>query len=119
MIQFQCPRCGKSYSVIESRIGQRLTCSCGQFLKVPKRSGGRAGYRTWGDIGIEFVVYGGGGALLGFLLGVLIVAPFGFGIRRFWGVILAVTLAGFLIGGLGGERGITWIGKKIRERERP
>ena len=75
MILFQCPRCGKTYSVNESRIGERLTCGCGQFLKVPKRSGGRARYRTWGDVFIELVVYGGGGAILGFLLGVMIIAP--------------------------------------------
>jgi hypothetical protein len=34
-----------------------------------------------------------------------------------WESIAALTLAGFVLGVLGGERGINWVGRLIRERE--
>ena len=68
---------------------------------------------------VEAVVYGGGGAVLGFGLAVLILAQW-----RFAGVSeeemafsAGLTLMGFLIGLFGGERGINWVGRIIRERE--
>jgi hypothetical protein len=30
---------------------------------------------------------------------------------------VALTIAGFLLGVLGGERGVNWVGRLIRERE--
>jgi hypothetical protein len=68
---------------------------------------------------VEIVVYGGGGAVLGFGLAVLVLSQF-----RFGGVLMggmrftaALTVIGFLFGTFGGERGINWIGQIIRERE--
>ena len=117
MILFRCSSCGKRYSVADGRIGELLTCSCGQHLKVPRVSGGSAKYRTWGDLGIELLVYGTGGGLLGFGLGLLIASQIYYGFRKSWLIIVGLTLAGFLIGGFGGERGINWIGRMIRDRE--
>src|SRR5438477_646886 len=83
-------------SVGEARIGSLLTCSCAQHLKVPSVSGRSAKYRTWGDLGIELLVYGTGGGLLGFGLGLLIVSQLYRGIQRSWLIIVGLTLAGFL-----------------------
>ena len=55
--------------------------------------------------------------MLGFGLGLLIVGQVGGRVRRAWLIIVGLTLAGFLIGGFGGERGINWIGRMIRDRE--
>ncbi len=118
MIQFRCSSCGKRYGMAENRIGNLLTCTCGQHLKVPRSSGASAKYRTWGDLFIELLVYGVGGGLLGFGLGVLIASQIArAGGARLWPMIAGLTLAGFLIGGFGGERGIHFIGKMIRDRE--
>jgi hypothetical protein len=84
---------------------------------VPRRSGRSARYRTWTVVLIEMLVYGGGGALLLFLLGAMLVSQFGTGLRRTWFVPLGMGLIGFLIGAVGGERGINSIGQKIRDRE--
>jgi hypothetical protein len=65
---------------------------------------------------VEAVVYGGGGALLGLGLALLIASRW----RSQTLVMILVpglTLAGFLAGALGGESGITWVGRMIRERE--
>jgi hypothetical protein len=117
MIHFRCSYCGKQYMVAESRIGELLTCSCKQMLKVPRRSGGSARYRTWSALFIEMLVYGGGGAVLFFLLGATLVYQAGTGLRRTWFVPIGMALIGFLIGALGGEAGINWIGRKIRDHE--
>jgi hypothetical protein len=64
------------------------------------------------------VVYGGGGALLGFGLAVVILSQ----LHRLatprggWVLVPALTVAGFLAGLLGGERGVNWVGQMIRER---
>jgi|SRR6266511_5623019 len=118
MIQFRCSACGKRYNLPVQRIGERLDCSCGQHLKVPPRSGGSAKYRTWPDFFIELAVYGVGGAVLGFLLGVVLLKGMGHVGLEGWLVVLPTTAVGFLAGGLVGERGINWIGRKIREHER-
>lgn len=119
MIQFRCWYCNKCYRVPEERIGTRLVCTCGNALGVPKRSGGKCRIKTLLDWIIEITVYGGGGAVLGAGLGILILSQIGrFGIRYgSWEMLAACTLAGFLFGTLGGERGIEWIGRKIRDRE--
>jgi hypothetical protein len=118
-IQFRCWYCHRRYSVPEQRIGQEITCSCQRRLRVPRKSGGACRIKTALDWVIEIVVYGGGGALLGFGLAVLVVSQVG---RRMlflditWFLVLP-TLIGFLVGALGGERGINWIGRLIRGRE--
>jgi hypothetical protein len=118
VITFRCWYCGRRYAVAESRTGERLACSCKHDLKVPKRSGGRCKVRRPVDWLVESVVYGGGGALLGFGLGLLIVARLPlFRVGGHWETVAGLTAAGFLFGVLGGESGINWIGRRIRERE--
>ena len=118
MILFRCWYCGKRYAVADGRVGERLTCSCKHLLKVPKRSGGRTKVLRPSDLVIESVVYGGGGALLGLGLGLLIVSrvPL-FRLTGRWEFIAGLTVAGFLLGALGGERGVNWVGRLIRSRE--
>ncbi len=119
MIQFRCWYCGKSYSVPESRIGQRFPCHCKNTLRVPKRSGGNSRVKTLADWAVEAIVYGGGGALLGLGLGLLIVSQTARVLRHplMACLVPGLTLAGFLAGLLGGERGVNWIGRTIRDRE--
>jgi hypothetical protein len=118
MILFRCWYCGKRYAVAEARAGERLTCSCKHLLRVPKQSGGRTKVLRPVDLLIESVVYGGGGALLGLGLGLLIVSRVPLFMRLGRGrLILGLMVAGFLAGTFGGERGVNWVGRMIRERE--
>lgn len=115
MIRFKCWYCNKTYHKPEVKIRTRFLCTCKHTLKVPRRDNGNCRTRTALDWLIEIVVYGGGGALLGFLFGLLIVSR----IFLFWQgkrVILLLTLAGFLFGVIGGERGINLIGRWMRDR---
>ena len=85
---------------------------------MPRRSGGRSRAWTVLDFVVETVVYGGGGALLGFGLGLLVVTrlpPIPGKPTKY--IVVGCTLAGFLLGAVGGEPGINWIGQKIRDRE--
>ena len=116
MIQFRCSCCGKRYARPEAQIGVTFTCTCKERLRVPRRSGANARCRTLGDVFIEFAVYGTGGGILGFLLGVVIVSRMYF-VRERWLLVVGLTLAGFLAGGVGGEAGVNWVGRMIRERE--
>jgi hypothetical protein len=112
MIGFRCHYCNKAYRVSEEKIGARMRCSCQEVMRVPRRSGGSSKYRTPGQRLIEFVVYGGGGAVLGFCLGCLVARW----LMR-WRIIAGCTVLGFLAGALGGERGVDWIGRMIRSRD--
>jgi hypothetical protein len=119
MILFRCWYCGKRYALAETRVGEGMTCSCKHLLKVPKTSGGRTKVLRPVDLLIESIVYGGGGALLGLGLGLLIVSRIPFfrvagGSGR---TIVGLTIAGFLAGTFGGERGVNWVGQIIRSRE--
>jgi hypothetical protein len=82
---------------------------------------GNSRVKTAVDRLVEAIVYGGGGALLGFCLGVVIVAPIVrwdvFGVSL--GLTPFLTLFGSLLGLLGGEAGVNWIGRQIRERQKP
>jgi len=122
MIAFRCWYCNKRYTVAESRVGEPITCTCRHLLRVPKRSGGNNRVKTPVDWLVEVVVYGGGGALLGCGMAVLILSQLprlmGGGILEFsWALIGGLTLLGFLFGTLGGERGVNWVGRVIRDRE--
>jgi hypothetical protein len=121
MIQFRCWYCNKRYAKSEDSVGRPFVCSCAHRLKVPKKSGGSSRNRSLTDWLIEIVVYGGGGGILGFLLAIVIISQTG-RVRigmPYWGtgLILGLTLLGFLIGGFGGEKGINWIGRQIRRHE--
>jgi hypothetical protein len=115
MIQFRCWYCNKHFSRPATSVGQRFNFGCNHFVRVPRADFGNSRAKTLSDWVIEAVVYGGGGGLLGFGLGVVLVA----GVARvFRGtayvLVPALTLTGFLIGLFGGERGINWIGRMIR-----
>jgi hypothetical protein len=119
MIEFRCWYCNKRYVKREERFGERFTCSCEHLLRVPKRSGGNCRVKTPVDWLVETVVYGGGGAAVGFGLAVLIIGR----LRMVYFsesamLIPALTLAGFVAGLVGGERGMELIGRMIREREK-
>ena len=119
MIQFRCWYCNKKYSMSEERIGERLTCTCEQKLRVPKRSGGNCRVKTVIDWLVEAIVYGGGGALLGLGLAILLLSQMRGSslVTSGPGLIGVFTLVGFVFGLLGGERGINWIGRMIRDQE--
>jgi len=124
MIDFRCWYCNRRYSVVEKRVGQRITCGCQYALRVPKRSGGRCRVKTLTDWVVETVVYAGGGAFLGVGMGLLIctqvVARFGQMSALYVPTISicgVLGLVGFLAGLFGGERGMNWLGRLIRARE--
>src|SRR5262245_10183435 len=98
MIQFRCWYCRRRYSLPESRIGERLTCSCTRRLRVPKRSGGSSRTKTAVDWLVEALVYGGGGALLGLGLALLVISqtPVFLSGRLGWLLAAALTGLGFL-----------------------
>ncbi len=125
MISFRCWYCNKAYRKPETQVGSTFNCSCAHALRVPRRNGGSCRVKTLTDRLVEAIVYGGAGAAFGFVLTAmlasqfLVVAPFG---TRGWLRLLFVAggaLGGFLLGLFGGEAGINWIGRKIREREKP
>src|SRR5262245_22337230 len=125
MIEFRCWYCNKRYKVPEERVGEQLDCSCQNRLRGPRRRGGRCRIKSLSDWLVEAVVYGGGGALVGFGLAALILGQVagrsGAGAAvgaRGWPIFVGLTLLGFVLGTLGGERGITWIGEMIRDQEK-
>jgi hypothetical protein len=118
-IQFRCWYCNKRYSVADNRIGQRITCTCKSLLRVPKRNGGPCRVKTLTDWLVETVVYGGGGGLLGFGLGVLILSQWRSLVllRHGWAMVATLTVLGFIAGLLGGEWGVNRVGRMIRDQE--
>src|SRR5262249_18605859 len=119
LIYFRCWYCDRGFSMPPERAGEVLTCSsCRHRLRVPRTTGGNSRSRSLTDFIVEAVVYGGGGALLGFGAGLVPPCQSRVGLipgrpRLF---ILGLTLTGFLIGLFGGERGINWLGRLLRER---
>ena len=117
-IQFRCWYCNKKYAVNSQRIGESITCTCDSPLCVPRCSGGRCRVKTPVDFLVEIVVYGLGGAFLGFGLAVLILSR-----AWFWNrgsgltFVVTLTIVGFLAVLFGGERGMNWIGQMIQDRE--
>jgi hypothetical protein len=124
MIAFRCWYCNKRYSVADSRVGERINCTCRYTLRVPRRNGGNSRVKAPTDWLVEVVVYGGGGALLGCGLAFLILSQLprlmgrGSGLLEVgWALVGGLTLLGFLFGTFGGERGVNWVGRMIRDRE--
>jgi hypothetical protein len=117
MIHFRCWYCNRRYLYQEKEAGLRFACSCGQRLKVPRRSGENCRCKGPADFLVEFAVYGFGGAAVGLLAGFILVAKvFAFGFE--WLVPVGLGVIGFLVGGLGGERGINWLGSALRRQDR-
>ena len=116
MIQFRCWFCNRAYLKPDELIGKRFACGCKRRVKVPKRSGGSSKVRSLLDWFVESLVYGGAGALIGFFLSVALFARIPL-VRRPAEVTIAVTALGLLVGMLFGERGINWVGQKLRDRE--
>jgi hypothetical protein len=120
MIKFRCWYCHRYYAVPDNRARERFVCGCKNPLRVPRRSGGNCRVKTLVDRLVETVVCGGGGALLGLGLALLILSqlPGLLWLRRTWMILAGFTTLGFLAGFFGGERGIEWLGRIIREREK-
>lgn len=119
-IPFRCWYCNRRLSAGPDQVGQRRRCGCGQAYRVPRRPGIAKRDRSVLDWIVEFIVYGGGGAFFGFLIGLalsrFLIWPLRRGMARL--VIIAVPMVGgFLIGALFGERGINWIGTHLRNWE--
>lgn len=117
-ISFRCWYCNRGFLVEAGRVGEVLRCGCGHRVRVPRQSGGRSRYRSATDWLVEGLVYGVGGAMLGFGLAVALAGQFlpipVPGVRRL--VLAGLTTAGFLAGLFGGEPAINWMGRRIRER---
>ena len=116
MIQFRCWFCNRAYYKPDEQAGTKFACGCGRRVKVPYRSGGSSKTRTPTDWLLETLIYGGACALIGFVLSIAIFSRIPV-FRRPVEVTVAVTVFGLLVGALFGERGINWIGQKLRDRE--
>ncbi len=116
MILFRCWFCNRSYAKPDDQVGVRFACGCGRRVKVPKRSGGPSKALSLTDWLLESLVYGGACGLIGFALSIAIFARLPF-VRRPVEIVAAFTLFGFAVGTLFGERGVNWIGQKLRDRE--
>ena len=119
MIRFRCWYCNRAYLVADARIGERLVCPCDWRIRVPKVNDSSSRHRSALDWLIEWVVYGGGGGLLGFLLALLLLSRVPFlGRVANRSLLFGCTLVGLLAGGLGGEAGVNWLGRIIRDWEK-
>ena len=116
MIQFRCWYCNKRFNLSEQRIGERITCTCKNVLRVPKYDNGYCRVKTLVDWLVEGLVYGGCGAILGLGLALLLLRGFAI-VYISWVIIPVLMLMGFLAGLFGGERGINWLGEMIRGQE--
>jgi hypothetical protein len=114
MIEFRCWYCNRRFAKSENRIGERFACNCKRMLRIPRRNGGNCRVKTLVDWLVEAIVYGGGGALLGFGFAVVCLNR---AALHAIPMIAALTIFGFLIGLFGGESGINWIGRLIRGSE--
>ena len=116
MIHFRCWFCNRAYSKPEDHARTRFACGCGLRVKVPARSGGSSKTRSVTDWLLEALIYGGACALIGFVLSTAIFARIPL-VRRPAEVTIAMTVFGLLVGAVFGERGINWLGQKLRDRE--
>jgi hypothetical protein len=117
LIRFRCWYCNRKHVAGWDQVGEKRVCHCGERYRVPRNPGDIA----WRDKSLldrllELAIYGTGSALLCGLPALAILArvrPCGYLAA---GVILATTIfIGFTIGALFGERGINWIGSRLRK----
>ena len=116
MIHFRCWHCHRKYTKADAKIGEQFACSCESVLRVPKRDGGNCRVKTVVDHVVSILVCTGGGAFLGFCCAIVLLALVRVIIVP-W-LVPAFTTAGGLIGLVGGERGIDWMGEMIRKGQR-
>jgi hypothetical protein len=122
IIRFRCWYCNRKHVAGWDQAGERRVCQCGERYRVPRQPGLALRDKTPIDWLVGFVVYGGGCALMGLGLGLLLASKLFFRRLFFWESLVMVgglTVAGLLIGGLFGERGVNWIGSYIRSAEDP
>jgi DNA-directed RNA polymerase subunit RPC12/RpoP len=116
MIHFRCWFCNRAFLMDADRTGARLRCrNCGARLKVPREAGGSSKYTSVTDRVVESLVYGGAGAVIGFVVWLLTFGRIP-GVRRRWEILAALVGFGLVVGVVFGERGIGWIGQKFRDR---
>src|SRR5262249_21980912 len=111
-------KCRRKHAKPVDKIGTQFKCSCDYDLRVPTKDDGNCRIKTVGDYVIEAVLCGGGGALLGFLLGAVIVSRIW--LFDYWisvWLIAILTISFGLVGFVGGERAIDVIGDMIRRQE--
>ncbi|MFM8272118.1 MAG: hypothetical protein ACKODX_07245 [Gemmata sp.] len=116
MISFRCWFCNRGFLKPTAQAGAKFECSCGRRVQVPGRSGKSSKPLAIGDRLLEALIYGGACALIGFALSVAVFARLPF-VRRPTEIVIAFTLCGLAVGTICGERGINWIGQKLRDRE--
>lgn len=116
-IAFRCWYCNRPHEASKRAVGRQYDCSCERTIRVPAKSGGNCRVRTATDRLVEGLVYGAGGALLGLILGVGILAALKEAAAVLWPIPAALTLAGLFGGVFFGEAGVGWIGKTLRAGE--
>jgi hypothetical protein len=116
MISFRCWFCNRGFLKPSEQAGAKFECSCGRRVRVPRHSGGSSKALSLTDWLLEALIYGGACALIGFALSIAIFARLPF-VRRPIEIVIAFTLFGLAVGTIFGERGINWIGQKLRDRE--
>jgi hypothetical protein len=116
MIEFRCWYCHRRHALAATHVREVKPCSCGRLFRVPTRRGGRSRYRSLNDRLAETVIYGGGGALLGFLLALVCLSDWRISLQgEGQGVVPTFTIIGLILGVVAGERGVNWIGRMIRD----
>src|ERR1022692_2789919 len=112
-IRFRCSWCNKRHAVGGDQVGVRLACTCGERMRVPRWSGMSSRDKRLSDWCIETLVYGGGGAVVGFLAGIAVIITArkpGYWNAPGWelaSIVGAATLIGFSAG-LFRERLVHW-----------
>jgi hypothetical protein len=117
LIRFRCWKCRRKYAKAAAKIGTTFQCSCDYVIRVPKKDDGNCRVKTIADYVIEAVLCGGGGAIFGFFISLVLVGRYlRFVQGAFW-VVPVVTIVCGLIGFFGGERAIDFFGDMMRRED--
>lgn len=110
---YRCPWCDRAHHATAKHIGRVRQCQgCQTRLRVPAQNGVARRCPHWHERLIELVVYGFGGAFLAALPALLLTRLLPSG--SYFALVGGLAAAGFVIGGLGGERGVNWLGQQLR-----